>query len=191
MRLSTCVTKPPPSFGRLGRFNRKLGGWPLWLFALLALPLIGCNPSPLSGGPADADSAQAGAKEEVELAPIMGQMQRHSAKLGYAIHGHNHPLATFYLEELAETLDLVRAVPMHDGMPIGHPAQVILIPALETLATALEGESWPDTWSAYKATIDACNRCHVATEHAFIEILPADGPAPYNQRFAAADPADE
>ena len=123
---------------------------------------------------------------EVELASLMGEMQRHSAKLGYAIGGRNRPLASFYLVEVNEVLDELLEVEEDDGMPIAHPAGVILTPALAALAASLEESTeWPPAWEAYEAVIGACNRCHNATEHEFIEILPATGVPPFNQRFEA------
>lgn len=135
----------------------------------------------LGEDPEDKDS------EEVELAAVMGEMQRMSAKLGFAIEGRNSPLADFYLEELGETFEKLTSISEHEGMPIGHPAATILQPALESLAEFLEQQAWEDTWGAYEVLIEACNRCHLATEHEFIEILPARGQAPFNQRFAAAE----
>lgn len=115
----------------------------------------------------------------------MGELQRHSAKLGYAIDGRNRELAEFYLEEVEEALATVERIPAHDGMPIGHPASVILRPLLPPLESDLETADWLAAGAAYGALIEGCNRCHTATEHAFIEILPPAGPPPYNQRFAA------
>ncbi|MEM7354054.1 MAG: hypothetical protein AAF657_24845, partial [Acidobacteriota bacterium] len=125
------------------------------------------------------------ATETVELATLMGDMQRHSAKLGFAIQGKNQPLAQFYLEELHEVLEELEAVDEHEGMPIGSPAKVIMDPALAELAARLEPAGWAGAWPAYEATIEACNRCHLATEHGFIEVLPASGTPPFNQVFTA------
>ena len=133
-----------------------------------------------TGGAVSAEAAEA-----VELATIMGELQRHSAKLGYAIAGRNRELAEFYLEEVEEALATVERIPAHDGMPIAHPASVILRPLLLPIESDLETADWLAAGAAYGALIEGCNRCHTATEHAFIEILPPAGPPPYNQRFAA------
>ncbi len=167
----------------------------LFLFSLL---LLGCEPTDSEAG-STAGPPLPEAPNAVELAGLMGEMQRHSAKLGYSITGRNKPLAQFYLHEIEEVLGELLTVESHDGMPIAHPAQVILNPALLTLEEQIGQEEdhaqeenpepnapvdWPRAWKSYEALIGACNRCHQATEHGFIEILPARGVAPYNQRFS-------
>ena len=120
----------------------------------------------------------------------MGDMQRHSFKLGFAILGKNQPLAEFYLHELHEVLEELEEVEEHDGMPIGSPARTILEPALGELASQLEPATWEEAWGAYELAIEACNRCHLATEHGFIQILPAHGTPPFNQVFAVSESPD-
>ncbi len=130
-------------------------------------------------------------EEEVELARLMGEAQRHCAKLGYSIEGRNLPLSQFYLHELEEVFGEVFVLKEHDGMPIGDPAAVIMRPLLVDLQERMPEASWPQTEASYRSLIAGCNRCHTATEHPFIEILPATGPALFNQRFAAkTDAAD-
>lgn len=127
--------------------------------------------------------------ETVELAVLMGELQRHSMKLGYAVAGRNQPLAAFYLHEIEEVQEDLMAIGEHEGMPIGSTTRIILAPTLEALEATLGQGNWDRDWQRYEAVIQACNRCHQATEHGFVEILPAQGEPPYNQRFAApADP---
>ena len=47
----------------------------------------------------------------------------------------------------------------------------------------VNGDDWTTTWTAYEKLIDGCNRCHMATEHGFIKIVPAQGEPPFNQTF--------
>jgi hypothetical protein len=101
------------------------------------------------------------------------------------------PLVDFYLHEVEEVLADLKAVEEYEGMPIAHPAKVILQTALDALETSLESSptaediDWGAAWAGYEGAIEACNRCHMATEHGFIKILPATGEPPYNQNFAA------
>ena len=125
------------------------------------------------------------AAAEPELAVLMGELQRHSAKLGYAIAGRNRPLAAFYLAESEEALEAVRAVESWEGMPIAHPLGAIVDPLLPPLVAAVEAERWEAADGAYRVFLDGCNRCHAATEHEFLIVTPPAGPAPYNQRFDA------
>ncbi len=151
---------------------------------LLTLPA--CASSSRAGGEDQQAPEVSEAPVEIELASLMGEMQRHSAKLGFAIAGGNRPLATFYLHEIDEVLEELMTVEEHDGMPIAKPSRVILLPEVEALAVGLSGEvAWPELTEGYHKVIDACNRCHLATEHGFIEILPAAGEPPFNQRFEA------
>ena len=154
----------------------------------LAWAIAGCATEQVSGTEEPATTPEAPA-ETIELAKLMGDMQRHSVKLGFAIQGENQPLAEFYLHELHEVLEELEAVEEHEGMPIGGPAKVILDPALAELDARLDAASWGDAWTAYEATIEACNRCHLATEHDFIRILPASGTPPFNQVFTAPETA--
>ncbi|MEE2777640.1 MAG: hypothetical protein VYE73_12870 [Acidobacteriota bacterium] len=127
--------------------------------------------------------ATAQPEEEVELGAIMGVVQRHTQKLGYSIARRNAPLATFYLEELEETVAEVYELEAHDGMVIGQPARTTLEPMVGPLSDRVAVEDWEGAHTGYVALIDACNRCHAATEHEFIVILEPEGPSPYNQAF--------
>ena len=69
--------------------------------------------------------------------------------------------------------------------------EVIMDPTLPPLRQALDAADWPAAGEAYRTMIQACNRCHAASEHEYLIIEPATGPAPYNQRFAAGGAAGE
>ena len=144
-----------------------------------ALGAGACQPS--SGAP----GAQAGGNGgEVDLAPMMAEFQRHSQKLGFAIAAHNQKLARFYVKEIGETLAEVEKVKQAEWVPIGQTAKVILPEPLERLDGVLKGPDWSRAEPAYRALIDGCNRCHAATGHEYIKILPAHGAPPWNQDFA-------
>jgi len=165
--------------------------WVCWV-ACGTLGLSGCGVSRASQpDPSALIPSGPGVEEEVELARLMGEAQLHSAKLGYSIEGRNLPLAQFYLRELEEVFGEVFALEEHDEMPIGDPAVVIMQPLLIDLQERMAAADWPQTEASYTSLIAGCNRCHTATEHQYIEIFPATGPAPFNQRFAAkTDTAD-
>lgn len=145
------------------------------LLGSVGLCLDGCSPGPSQG---------ASEEEHAELAPFMGQLQRFSQKLGYAIKARNPELAAFYLHELHEIAeDIEKEVPLHDGYQIAALCKAMLAPAIERCEKRMSKGSWEERWSSYTDVITSCNSCHLATAHAFIRILPADGRPPFNQDF--------
>ena len=121
--------------------------------------------------------------EEVEIAPFMGSLQRFSQKLGYAIEAENDVLSEFYRHELEEVFGDLKAVEEHDGFPVGSTVKKIMDPLMRGLSASMLEKDWLETGVRYNDLIDGCNRCHSALEHEFIEILPAVGDPPYNQKF--------
>ncbi len=153
--------------------------WSLLVAVMILTIACGSREEPAVQDDADFSGAAGG----TELALLMGEMQRHSSKLGYSIAAGNRPLARFYLEELEETLSEVIDIEEHDGFAIGKTAGVILQPTLAPLMRDIDGARWDLSSRSYSALIDACNRCHAATEHEFIVILEPAGQPPYNQAF--------
>lgn len=138
------------------------------------------------GGCQDAASASRpkGVGGEVDLAPLMSEFQRHSMKLGFSIAAHNQRLARFYVKEINETLAEVVKVKQSEWVPIGATAKVILPEPLDNLDKSLAAGDWARVDGDYKAVIEGCNRCHAATGHEYIKIVPAHGAPPWNQEFA-------
>jgi hypothetical protein len=158
------------AFGRLcfAPMMRLYGALRHITMAVLAASFSGCA-SPEAPGP--------------DLAVLMGEMQRHSMKLGYAIEARNPALAAFYLHEVEEALEGLEAIEEHDDFPIAAPARTIMRPLLDPLQRSVDGD-WPSAAAAYAALIDGCNRCHGATEHEFVVVTVPSGPPPYNQKFS-------
>lgn len=173
---------------------------------LVACPLVlcaACSPAETAeepgrsaeGPPAVAQETAAAAapdgegeeaeEDEVELARPMAELHRFATKLGYAIAAENQPLAGFYLDEVDEVLEEIGEVEESEGIPIAHTKQVIVDPLRPPLRQAVEAGQWPEARAAYEALIAGCNRCHAATAHEFLVVLPAHGEPPYAQRFAA------
>ncbi|MEX2671749.1 MAG: hypothetical protein WD294_06530 [Phycisphaeraceae bacterium] len=161
------------------------------LLAMLALMTlsIGCTETPEAhADEAHADEAheheEHGEHDHPELAPAMGELQRFSQKLGYSIEGENQPLAGFYIHELEEVFaEITAEIPEYDGHEIATLVQTMGVPVLETVEQAVHDADWPTALENYQALIASCNACHAATEHGFIQITPATGEPPFNQRF--------
>lgn len=168
------------------------------LIACLLAPLfgMGCGTAPDTSEATDTADTSAASKppamqasedsattEAAELAVLMGRMQRYTEKLGYSVQGKNPPLVGFYLDKIGAVYEQVAEIEMYDGMPIAHPAGVILKPALPPLRASVEAGNWEESWGYYTMLVNACNRCHTATTRQYIEILPVEGDPPYAQRF--------
>ncbi|MED5465168.1 MAG: hypothetical protein VX699_10965 [Myxococcota bacterium] len=119
-----------------------------------------------------------------ELAASMGDLQRFAHKLGLSLHHANQPLAEFYLHEMEETLEEIsEKIPTHDGLPIKNLLSTILLPPLAQLETSLKHGEFEQSLQVWPSVIQSCNRCHAATEHAFIRIQDIRE-NPFNQDFS-------
>lgn len=128
--------------------------------------------------------ARADEGEAEELAPYMALMQHHAHKLGLAIQAKNQALAAFYLEEVEETARTIeKKFPSYDGVAVGELAEVMLMPSIEPVEKAIRGASWPAAAASYGKLVGACNDCHAAANHGFIEITVPSG-NPFNQSFS-------
>lgn len=127
-------------------------------------------------------------QQQAELALYMSRLQWHSEKLGFAIQGRNGRLAEFYLEEVGEVLEEVKSrAPVHDGLPIANLVTIIADPEIKLLNESLENNDWSAIDKQYLELVNSCNRCHSATQHEFIVILPVEGKPPFSQRFIHAE----
>ena len=119
-----------------------------------------------------------------ELVPYMEIMQHLSHKLGLSIQAKNEPLASFYLEEINETVALIRKkFPVYDKQEIASLAGAMFVPQIEPLRKAVKAKNWVITNAGYTKMIDSCNDCHAATDHEFIQIT-APTTNPFNQSFS-------
>ncbi len=122
--------------------------------------------------------------ETPELAPFMSRIQAFSQKLGYSIENSNQPLAQFCLHEIEEEFEEIQdEIPEHDEMPIAEYISTLINPAFEPFEEALQTKNWELAKEHYLSFIQRCNACHIQTAHEYIEILPASGKPPFNQKF--------
>lgn len=152
---------------------------------LLSLVLPACDGGGAPSSPSSND-AEADTPEDPELAAMMAEVQRYSAKLGYAINARNQPLAEFYMHEVDESLQRIRdEVPEYEGQRIADNIRLMIEPTVNQLDDTLhENGDWSQIDQQYGSLIDACNTCHTATQHAYIHITVPTGDPPYNQQFA-------
>lgn len=153
------------------------------LFAL-SLLTIGCNQS---------DSREAYLENQIKelqhkidnaytpgFGNFMGSIQNHHNKLWYAGIHENWELASFEIHELEETFEAIEnTYPDRD-----HTQYIPMIhPGLEAVENAISEQN-PETFrSSYLTLTNACNTCHKATQHEFINITIPTAPSFTNQDY--------
>jgi hypothetical protein len=121
------------------------------------------------------------------LAVLMERMQTYTHKLQLSLEARNALLADFYLHELEETAEYVAEnIESYHDRPVGALVQDMLMPQIERLEDAVEARQWSETDSRFVDLLRACNACHMATEHGYIRIAPAEG-NPFAQDFSVHD----
>jgi len=124
------------------------------------------------------------AATHLSIALHMGLMQRYAQKLGYALQGKNKPLAAYYAKELEERADVMKAqVPTHEGIQVAQFVDMMLAPQLERMQKTVAVGDWAAAGKRYHSLVNACNGCHTAAKHPYIQIKPAEGKAPFSQTF--------
>lgn len=157
------------------RYSRLVLIGSLALNALLLVVLAG-------GAPVRESRADVGATEE--LVPYMEILQHLSHKLGLSIQAKNEPLASFYLQEIDETVGLIRKkFPTYDKMEIASLANAMIVPSIEPLRKSIKAKNWVITNAGYTKLLDSCNDCHGATDHEYIQIT-TPTTNPFNQTFS-------
>jgi cytochrome c553 len=119
-----------------------------------------------------------------ELAEPMAAWQRHADKLYFAgLHQH-WALADFYLHEIEETAeDLAARKVVEDGVELTPLINEMLVPAVERLEESVKARDAAAFDLHYRALVDACNGCHHATKHGFIQITVPERSMFQNQRY--------
>lgn len=127
--------------------------------------------------------------EDHDLIGNMGSLQIFSHKLDLSIRAQNRELVDFYAHEIEETIEATTEIEEYDGMPVGKLAEGMLGSSFERFEQALDDErgGWETIDRRFGELINACNACHQATEHGFINIQRTDA-NPYMQSF---EPIDE
>jgi hypothetical protein len=121
------------------------------------------------------------------LAMLMERMQTYTHKLQLSVEARNEPLAHFYLHELEETSDYVAEnIAHYHDYPVGPLVREMLLPRIEDLEDAVEAGEWAAADTRFADMLRACNACHVATNHGYVQIAPAAG-NPFAQDFSVAE----
>lgn len=123
-----------------------------------------------------------------ELADAMGSLQRYTHKYALAVEAENQELARFYFHEVRATIDEIKdEIPGYEGYDIRRFTTMFLDPTIEPVEEALKTRDWEDIREKTITMVNACNSCHRATNHGFIQVTPGFDNNPYNQQFTVPE----
>lgn len=154
---------------------------------LLAVLTIQCNTQ--TENPQKGQTENEGvvkAKEDVpELADAMGQLQTYLHKYALALEAENHELATFYFHEVRASADGIKEnIPGYEGYDIDRFMRLFFDPVVEPVEESLASRDWEEARAKTIELVDACNTCHSATNHGFVQVTPGFSNNPFNQDFS-------
>ena len=109
---------------------------------------------------------------EVDLAPFMIRNAYHFATLYHAARAARWELAAYQAEELEENLTQAARA----GGPYAQSLKDFLKEQVQPLQKTIASQNTEQFRTAFQATVEGCNDCHKATQHAFITI-PQEPPA--------------
>lgn len=166
----------------------------------LLLALVACSrPQSATAPAADASAQELSALriqvEELtarvdELVPepavLMAQVQVQHAKLYYAGHAENWPLAGYALHEINEALQAVQT--FHDRFedfptPLSELVPSLVGPPLGEIHSAIRAKNRAGFDQAFDSLTQACNACHATLSHGFIQVQTPKERAFPNQKF--------
>jgi cytochrome c556 len=151
--------------------------------------LIHCSsPQPDSEQANEQEGVKKAKQDVPELADAMGQLQYYLHKYALAVDAKNHELASFYFHEVRAAADgIQKNIPGYEGYDIARFMKMFLQPTLPPVETALANKNWDEVRSKTIEMVDACNSCHNATSHGFVQVKPGFDNNPYNQDFSAPE----
>ena len=137
---------------------------------------------------AQPQSAKLAAHEPARFVPglewFMNLIQTEHAKLWYAGHARNWPLAAYQLAEIKEIMSEVQdLVPTFKSLPFADMLDAVItgeIAGLEKTIDAKDAGAFP---AAFDKLTAACNACHQASGNGFIRIQRPERAGFPNQDF--------
>jgi len=114
------------------------------------------------------------------LGELMGNIQVHHNKLWFAGINRNWELANFELDEIRESLELIRKY--QNGRKESEKVKM-LIPSLDTMEASIQYKDPSRFITSYKLLTNTCNDCHRATEFEFNKVKIPETPPFSNQDF--------
>lgn len=111
---------------------------------------------------------------------LMTSIQTHHAKLWFAGINRNWKLADFEIHEINEVLENIK---IYRSERKETKSIDMLIPAIDSVKTAIENKNSEGFDQSYTYLTDACNRCHKLTDFEFIKVKIPEKPFFTNQDF--------
>jgi cytochrome c556 len=145
---------------------------------------LGCQTSSNKSEQARVQDTSAAPQAPVELAALMGDLQRYAHKMALSAHAQNRTATLFYLHETrAITTEIKEKVPTYEGYSIATLMDQIFVPRVDSLDAAMDRENWDEIATRIDEVVRACNTCHSASAHGFVRITEGVDKNPYNQSF--------
>lgn len=131
-----------------------------------------------------ANSAAPPQQETPELAEYMSNLQYFTHKLALAVEAEYQELALFYFHEVRASIDKTKKdIPGYEGYDIAKLMTILFDPTIQPLDQSLKSGNWEQARKHMLDMIDACNTCHRASSHGFVNVRAGFGNNPYNQTF--------
>lgn len=109
--------------------------------------------------------------EDLEVAVIMGRIQRYHQKLWLAGKEGNTELARFYLHEIDEAMkEISEGGVVDEGVNVSDQMEIYGLPIINKLTEVLDSNGVVAMHGRAGELVGACNACHASTDHGYIRI---------------------
>lgn len=150
------------------------------LIALIGVIVIFQKVDALGGSLISNSAPSAGAgeeehEEEIEVAIVMGRIQRFHQKFWLAMRANNPELSQFYLHEMEEAMEeIAEANVIDDGVDISAHMRTYGLDVNEFLQKKLREEGIDGLRAEAELLVKSCNSCHLASKYEMIQIKVPD-----------------
>jgi hypothetical protein len=124
-----------------------------------------------ASAPAAEGGAAAHDEEHIEIAVVMGRIQRYHQKFWLASRSGDHALVEFYLHEMEEAMEeIAEGAVVEDGVDVSAHMRTYGLSTVQHLQQLLATSGVQAVQGEGELLVNSCNSCHVATGHEMIRI---------------------
>jgi hypothetical protein len=124
-----------------------------------------------AAAPAAEGGATAHDDEHIEIAVVMGRIQRYHQKFWLAGRSGDHALVEFYLHEMEEAMEeIADGALVEDGVDVSDHMRTYGLATVHHLQQLLATSGVQAVQGEGELLVNSCNSCHVATGHEMIRI---------------------